>query len=327
MDKDTEKNKIRRYLNGTYVMSEVDELHDTIRCASTDNEDINEVAAEVWDECAEERKLTAFGEKSSYREAHQLLQGLKTRRKWNFRRLGYAAVGIAASFILIFLGLYTMDEVKESQVQMMAVSTSYGERKQILLADGSKIILNACSRLEYPDRFEGDTREVNLHGQAFFEVARNEEQPFFVQTGKFHVQVLGTEFDVKSYQEDEMVSVDVKSGKVEVTLSDATLRLKKNEQILMNTVSGDFNKKRGNREVASWRKGNLSFNHTPIRDVARELERIYHCKINFCEGQEFANMITGEHDNQSLESILESLHYVSGVNYRTEGDGSILLFK
>ena len=327
MNKDTDKNKIRRYLNGTYMASEVDELHDGLRSALKNSDALDEVASEIWEEGANVTRSTVFAQRESYKEAQQLLRGMKRRKLWNARHWGYAAVGIAASLILVFLGVYSWNSTDTTEMQLAEVSTSFGERKQVMLADGSRVVLNACSSLQYPKEFDGDVRKVQLKGQAFFEVARNEKQPFFVETGKLHVQVLGTEFDVKSYAEDEVASVEVQSGKVEVTLPEATLRLKKDEQILMNTVSGEFNKKKENKKVAAWRKGGLCFNHTPIRDVARELERIYSCKILFSEGQEFTNVITGEPDNESLESLLEAIHIVSGLNYRKEADGSILFYK
>ena len=327
MKKDTEKKQMRRYLNGTYMTSEVDELHDTLRDALMDDNGLEEVAAEVWEEAADARRTSVFAEKESYKEAQHLLTRLKHRRIQLFKRFSFVAAGIAASILLVFLGIYGASYQEEPNVQMAQLTTNFGERREVVLADGSRIVLNACSTLEYPEQFTGDTREVKLNGQAFFDIAHKEDQPFFVETGKFHVEVLGTAFDVKSYAEDEIVSVEVQRGKVEVTLPEATLRLKKEEQILMNTVSGEFNKKRGNKEVATWRKGSLCFNHTPIKDVARELERVYNRDIRFAEGQEFTNVITGEHDNQSLESVLESLHYVSGLNYRTEADGSIVIYK
>ena len=327
MNKDTDKNKLRRYLNGTYMMSEVDELHDTLRCASKDEKSLDEVAAEVWEEAANKSLNTVFAETKSYKEAQQLVNSMKHRRVLNFRRIGYAAIGIAASVLVVFFSIYWMKYTEVTSQQLAEVTTSFGEKKLITLSDGSRIMLNACSSLQYPEEFEGDIRKVQLKGQAFFEIARNEEQPFFVETGKLEVQVLGTEFDVKSYADDELVSVEVKSGKVEVTLPEATLRLKKAEQILVNTVSGDFNKKKGNKEVASWRKGSLCFNYTPIKDVARELERIYNCKISFKEGQEFTNLISGEHDNQDLNSVLESLHFISGLNYQIGEDGNVLIYK
>ena len=82
------------------------------------------------------------------------------------------------------------------------------------------------------------------------------------------------------------------------------MRLTAKEQVLINTVSGEYSKKKEERGVAVWIKGSLRFNSTPIRDVAKELERVYNCQITFASGQEFDNLITGEHDNKSLSPYL-----------------------
>lgn len=324
---DKEKNKLRRLLNETYTASEVDELHDSLRKAAHSGNVLDELAAEVWEEAAGAQRTTVFAETRSYKEAQHLLNHIQKKNRLSLRNFGYAVMGIAAMLVLALVSVHWLNYMNPDEVKMAEVSTSFGEKKEVMLADGSKVVLNACSRLQYPAEFEGDARKVQLKGQAFFQVARNEEMPFFVETANLQVQVLGTEFDVKAYSDDEMMRVDVQSGKVEVTLPEATFRLKKAEQILVNTISGDFNKKKGNEEVASWRKGSLCFNSTPIRDVARELERIYQCKIQFNEGQEFLNLISGEHDNPNLESVLESLRYVSGVKYRTLDNGTILIYK
>ena len=79
--------------------------------------------------------------------------------------------------------------------------------------------------------------------------------------------------------------------------------------------------------VAVWIKGSLRFNSTPIRDVAKELERVYNCRITFAPGQDFNNLITGEHDNKSLEAVLKSIEFISGdIKYKKEGI-NVLLYK
>ena len=131
---------------------------------------------------------------------------------------------------------------------------------------------------------------------------------------------------MKSYNTDAFTSVDVERGRVQVEMPDAMMKLNAREQMTVNTLSGEFNKQKDNRETAVWRKGWLRFNSTPVRDVARELERVYNCRIVFREGQEFNNLISGEHDNQSLESVLQSLEFASGVTYKKE-DNQIVLYK
>ena len=113
-----------------------------------------------------------------------------------------------------------------------------------------------------------------MEGEAYFQVQRKEKQPFIVRTSRFDVRVLGTCFDVKAYSSDEVVSVDVESGKVQVDLPEAMMRLQAKEQVSINTLSGEYSKRCEERDVAVWRKGGLRFSSTPVRDVAKELERM-----------------------------------------------------
>lgn len=327
MDKNTEKRKLRQYLNGTYLSSETDEIYDCLLKEGKKQDAFGDIASEVWNEAMNTQEGSAERKAEYYQEAQRLLRRLTPERKAVSRKhLIRYSLSIAATLLLLVGSFYFMNYVNTVTPTFTEIKTSFGEKKQIILPDGSKVMLNACSQLTYPDEFTRDVRSVQLTGQAFFEVTHDESKPFFVKANDIDVKVLGTEFDVKAYSGDEMFSVAVKSGKVEVRLSEATLRLRNEEQVTLNTRSGELNTQKGNKHVATWRKGSFNFNRTPIRDVARELQRAYHCTIKFQEGQEFTNLISGEHDNQSLESILESLHYVSGLSYRYE-NGVIIIYK
>ena len=109
-------------------------------------------------------------------------------------------------------------------------------------------------------------------------------------------------------------------------LPEAMMRLTANERVLINTLSGEYAKQKEEGEVASWRTGSLRFYRTPLFDVARELERRYHCRIVFADGVGSDNLISGQHDNKTLEAVLRSIEYASGIRYRAEGD-SIVLYK
>ena len=140
------------------------------------------------------------------------------------------------------------------------------------------------------------------------------------------VRVLGTRFNVKSYSTDEIIAVEVEEGKVQVDLPEAMMRLKANEQMVCNTSSDVFNKQRMEHEAATWRKGFLYFDRTPMSDVVKTLERLYGCRIRLAPDQTFDNLISGEHDNPNLESVLQSIEFTSGIHYRKEGN-DILLYK
>lgn len=324
-EKETDKSLFRRYLDDIYTQEEARTLLSRLKDDTLD-ETLDDLTADVWEESAMQ-ELTTDVEREKYKkEAGRLLKRIEHRKRTLFRRMAVVVSGVAAIFCLVFGSISFFHYIDERQVVYLEATTSHGERRQVQLPDGTRVTLNACSRLRYPDSFTGDERRIELEGEGYFRVERNEKQPFIINTRRFDVRVLGTCFDVKAYSSDEVVSVDVESGKVQVDLPEAMMRLQAEEQILINTLSGEYSKKRGERAVAVWRKGSLRFSSTPIRDVAKELERMYNCHITFARDEEFNNLISGEHDNKSLEAVLQSIGYTSGIKYQKEGN-SILLFK
>lgn len=320
-----DKSLLRRYLDDLYTTEDARQLTDHL--ADADHKGIlEELAADVWEESASQQPLTDLEREKSKKEARQLLKRIEHKKRTWFRRIAVAVTATAAVFCLVLGGIGYLDYVNQQQVSYLEASTSYGERKQVLLPDGTQLVLNSCSRIRYPDRFVGNQRRVELEGEGYFRVQRNEKQPFIVNTPRFDVRVLGTCFDVKAYMSDEVVSVDVESGKVQVDMPEAMMRLRAKERVFINTVSGEYNKQHEERTVAVWRKGGLRFNSTPMRDVAKELERVYNCRITFAAGQDFNNLISGEHDNKSLEAVLQSIEYTSGIHYKKEGN-KVLLYK
>lgn len=326
MDNDQDKQIIRRYLNGTYSSGEAEKIAESLNSAD-ERGILDDLATEVWEEAESSSAMSHQNEEQYRKEATVLLKKLQPQSYSLVKRMLYATVGIAASVLLFWGGISLKQHWDVQHIVMAQLKTGFGEKKEITLPDGSQIVLNACSQLRYPTKFVGDTREVQLDGEAYFKITRNPKQPFQVQTSDFQVEVLGTEFNVKSYAHDQIQSVEVESGKVQVKLPEDCIRLKKQEQIYLNRQSGEYSKlKRSENKVAIWRKGSLHFHQTPLVDVAKELERKYNCHISFREGDSFDNLISGEHDNESLESILESLQYVCGINYEKEGK-NIILYK
>ncbi len=321
-----EKDKWRCYLDDLYTREEALQFLQSIK--DTENQDLlDELAAEVWEESGDLRLLADLEREKYKREARRLLKRVEHKKRTWFRRVSVAAVSTAA-FIAVIIGSVSFFRyMNERQVTFAEVATSFGERRQITLPDGTLLVLNSCSQVRYPDRFAGDIRKVELEGEGYFRVVHNKEKPFIVKTKQLDVQVLGTRFDVKSYSTDEIISVSVESGKVQVDLPEAIMRLTAKERVLINSVSGEYSKKTEDRGVAVWMKGGLRFCSTPIRDVAKELERVYNCRITFAPGQDFNNLITGEHDNKSLEAVLKSVEFISGdIKYKKEG-ANVLLYK
>lgn len=320
------KSLLRRYLDNLYTTDDARRLIDELRNPEYDTDTLHELAADVWEESSLQHPQTDLEREQYKKEARLLLKHIEHKKRMWFRRVAWAVASTAAVVCLVFGSISYLNYMDKQEVTYREASTSYGERKQIRLPDGTQLTLNSCSRVRYPEHFTGKERKVELDGEGYFRVYHNEKQPFIVNTRRFDVRVLGTCFNVKSYTTDELVSVDVESGKVQVDLPEAMMRLRAKEQVLINTVSGEYNKRHEERAVAVWRKGGLRFSSTPIRDVAKELERMYNCRITFAEGQDFNNLISGEHDNKSLDAVLQSIEYTSGIHYKQKGS-QVLLYK
>jgi transmembrane sensor len=163
-----------------------------------------------------------------------------------------------------------------------------GHTLKISLSDGTKVFLNSGSKLTYPELFTGDTREINLTGEAYFEVAHL-KKPFVIHSGKMLTQVLGTSFNVKAYENDKIAKVAVLTGKVGVRVEGS----KQPATFLTANQGLTFNKHKNavvksffvdaKAEIA-WRKRVIKFRSTPFPEALEELNRIYHIETS-CQPQ------------------------------------------
>ena len=327
MNGKTEKEKqFRRFIHNLYTKEEAEtffrDIHDSR----------NEVAlGSVFSELKDEAECRPSPNDITYHqykeEARRLLRNMEKEKRPRIRRIAMSVAAVASALLLgIFIFQYVKDAQNASGLYVETVTPS-GEREQFTLSDSTRVVLNSRTNIAYPEQFGKNERRVRLSGEAYFDVSKD-KKPFIIETARFNIRVLGTAFNVKAYEEDETVSVSVNEGRVEVSMSDATFTLTRNEKVTLNSRTGEIMKEisRNNASSFAWMKGWLYFNHTPIRDVARELERVYGCRIVFDDGQEFNNLISGEHDNKSLESVLQSIQYTTKIKYKKDGN-DILFFK
>jgi len=326
-NKDIQKTKWRRFVDGIYTRKEVSDLSRSLR--DQDNlEAFDEVASDVWKDAS----YMSFDEsnKDKYRkEARSLLRHIEHAKRMWFYRIVSGVASVAAIFAIVMLGInyYEGSFNSTPNIAYVTAATSFGEKKIVHLPDGSTVMLNSCSILRYPKEFKGDIRQIELNGEAFFSVVHHKDFPFVVTTKRMQVKVLGTKFNVKSYSTDQIISMSVESGKVQVDLPEAMMRLTAHQELVINTINGDYSKRSEMFNSGSWRKGSLHFDCTPIHDVIQELERVYGCHI-ILMGSNFNNLISGDHDNRTLQSVLNSIHFVTGgsIKYKRVGK-DIILYK
>lgn len=208
------------------------------------------------------------------------------------------------------------------------VRTSAGQIIMKVLPDGTKVWLNAGSKLEYPVSF-GETRNVTLEGEAFFDVAEDKEHPFIVQADGLRVKVLGTAFNVKSYPDDPAVTTTLLRGKVvieeEQGRDDRKIELQPNQQAVFSHASEAVVLSNVNAvRYTSWKDGNLVFEDEQVSDVLKTLERWYGVTITVPEGTNLSCRLTARIDKETLNETLELLRTITGMHYSVDGDEVVI---
>ena len=319
-------NLLKRFVDGLYTRKDADDLLKHFH-AGKYNTEISEAMDTVWEEM-EEDEVSSLQHQQYREEARLLLSRIrKPEKRFSFiPYLRYVAI-VAVILSIGWGGFHLIRSNQEKVLTYTEVHVKNGEHKRIILPDGTSVTLNAGSYLRYPREFITDVRRIEMNGEAFFEVTRDEEKPFLIHTKDADVKVLGTSFNVKAFDMDEQLTVSVQTGKVQVDLPEAMMRLLPDEQFVMDKTKGEFQKRNEDARLSTvWIKGGLYFNRTPIRTVVNELVRMYNRTIEFAPGAEYDDYIYGEHDNKSLEAVLKSIQYSTDIKYRIEND-KIVLYK
>ncbi len=218
---------------------------------------------------------------------------------------------IAAAIALLLGGAFIIRQYSATPVEWVSISTAIDEKKSVLLSDGSMIYLNENTNLEYPISFQGE-REVNLKGEAFFDIARDEINSFIVSTNRAKVTVLGTSFNVDA-SDETITQVDVSTGKVQFQSSkddENVLILKKGDRGVLNHLEKTLDYSRPtNPNAAAWHSHKLSFNNTPLKDVIADIEEYYNVKITYNERLAncgFTSLFVDKNQASILKNIEES---------------------
>ena len=231
--------------------------------------------------------------------------------------------------LLIALGLligHTNDETSVCDVTMQTVHCPAGLRSSLVLADGTKVWLNAGAEIEYPTAFAQNERRVSVTGEAFFDVKKDSLKPFFVELNNLMVQVVGTQFNVENFKDSEYIQVSLKEGKVmlfdDEDLPDVSFltAMDPGEQVRYDRLTKDFVKTKMEEEnIDSRISGYLVFNDAPIHKVARELEYWYNVKIMITEDRKWEDfLLTASFENESLSQVLEILKYADNIGYKID---------
>lgn len=226
-------------------------------------------------------------------------------------------------------------EIKEHSAaesgQHNLLSTAMGETYQVKLPDGSRVWLNAASSLKYPVSFSSlKDRRVELHGEAYFEIAKDKLHPFLVETDGQEVTVLGTHFNIKAYQQDKNIVTTLAEGSVRVgyqasAWSDHGKIVYKDEVILspgqQSLLKGETISvsKAVLEESLAWKDGNFVFNDANIEKIMQDIARWYNIQVVY-EGSVPAGKFSGNVSRtKNISQILRALESTKLVHFKIEG--------
>ena len=238
--------------------------------------------------------------------------------------LRYAAVWIA---LALGFGSYGILHFKKNHLEAVAYFENVnpnGRHSVITLPDSSVIYLGAGSKLKYPDRFVGRTREISLSGEAFFEITKNPKRPFIIHTGNITTKVLGTSFKIEAFK-NHPFAVEVATGKVRV---DQHLGNHQIKSLAVLTPGQKITWSNGIAEIGHvaiedvrmWKDARLAFNDKTLREIADELERWYNFKITFNNHIKSKERMTVTlNASVSVDKIFNVLGAAGNFKYDIEG--------
>lgn len=283
----------------------------------------------------------------------------KKTRKLKIRRVVLNTIKYAA-VVLVACGIqwYILTQMgNDPDILPMTQATNYneitvpnGSKSFIVLSDSTKVWLNAGAKLKYPSNFEKDSRSVFLEGEAFFDVSKNEDMPFFVNMAGVNIKVLGTQFNVKAYSDEERIETTLLEGSIEVIglKSDkdieGNLKLEPGQKLILFKGKNYSEVKESTKKTAdirqedfiikpikieraevislldtepeiSWKKDKLIFNKERFEVVKIKLERWYGVTIDVKDPKILDYRFTGTFDKETFEQALLALKQAANFNY------------
>ncbi len=237
---------------------------------------------------------------------------IKTVFLWSERAAAIMFIPLLSAYLL---------QIKNTDVveaRMMEIRTNPGMTTAFVLPDGTNVSLNSGSVLRYPEFFSEDKREVELIGEAFFDVTKDPEKRFVVKTtGDERVEVLGTSFNMEAFPGDSILSTTLFEGKVRFVSDAGSVQMNPGEKLVYNHNSSKVRliKTNGNAEVA-WKYGKIIFDNTPFNEVLRMLSKRFNVDFVVKNEKYRKDSFTGTFSTQRLEQVLDVFSISSNIKWR-----------
>ncbi len=323
-----------KFLNNKCTTEELKEIVQWINSEAS-GEESKQWSFENWKSFCED---TIAGDDEKFRELFDKIQkriDKKTKKErqpqsrksvlmtWMTQAAAILFIPLFAFFLYIVSQKeFVPHEFTQLTVDTMEVISPVGSRTVLQLSDGTKVHLNYGSKLKYPQTFTGDTREVTLVGEGYFDVARNPEMPFVVKAGIINVKASGTAFNVLAYGDGDVIQITLVEGKValEKKLQEGQHiglgKMEPGQHVNYNVKTGSIKCTKGNVEkYTAWKEGKMIFDETPITEVAQQLKRKYNVDIEVQNDiKDYTYTVTFM--DEPIMQILELMTIATPVSYK-----------
>ncbi|MEO6136350.1 MAG: FecR family protein [Ginsengibacter sp.] len=224
-------------------------------------------------------------------------------------------------------GVLSYNSLNSKNLEMLynTISTPRGGQYQLILTDGTKVWLNAASSLRFPANFVGKERQVELVGEAYFEVAHHAEKPFIVKLPNMEVEVLGTHFNINSYEDESTIKATLLEGSIKINQQGGSNFLKPGQQAEVNKT-GDIKiiKKVDIESVIAWKNEKFQFDRADIKTIMRQIERWYDVDVEY-EANISTHFGGSISRNVNLSQVLNIMQQTQKVKFKVEGQKVIVM--
>jgi transmembrane sensor len=207
----------------------------------------------------------------------------------------------------------------EKSSQMLSLTTPPGGQYEVVLPDGSSVVLNAASKLKYPSQFLTDQREVELEGEAYFKVVKDPKRVFKVVSGDIKINVLGTEFNVNGYKNEKTIKTTLIEGAVVIENDHSVAKLKPGQQAIYDNSRKITIQTADVQEAIAWKDGRFYFSNTPFDEMLRQLARWYDLEVHYKDNKIPDVKFTGEMSRDITLKAVLSYYKDLGIKFRIEG--------
>ncbi|SMD37284.1 FecR family protein [Reichenbachiella faecimaris] len=251
--------------------------------------------------------------------------------RWITRVAASLTLLILATFVFLYT---TPDQKSDVTAENIASKTNpYGRKSKLAFSDGSTATLNAGSSLSYLSKFSSDLREVELQGEAFFEVNKDPQRPFVVWVGGISATVLGTSFNIESHEDEATTIIALKTGKLKVEVPGSNTNFETYILVPGQKLVHDKDKNKvdvlamATEDMGLWTKGVLVFDQDDFPSITKKLERWFDVDVELIGSGKEGIQFSTKYKNETLSNMLMSMSFALNFDYEIEDKRVQIKFK